>query len=91
MDSQAVCSLLDLHSTRVAKKVLELWRKRLNWRERSLLMYNSQGAEPDQSDPFPDVDITLQFGDLDVSPLKDPKTLSLHAVDGMRQSTQCVD
>ena len=57
-DAQAVSHLLGFRSTRVAQRVLELWRQRLSGRERSLLMAYSHGTEPDCSDPFPEVYIS---------------------------------
>lgn len=51
-DSQAVVSLLGIRSTRVARKVLQLWRERFRGMEMSLLVDYNRGAEPDGSDPF---------------------------------------
>ncbi|KAK0132088.1 Transposon TX1 uncharacterized protein [Merluccius polli] len=64
-DTQALGSLLGLHSVRVAGRLLELWRQQLTGRERSLLMdYGNKKARPDPADPFPDIFLSPGLGQL---------------------------
>lgn len=64
MDTEVVGSLLGLCSTGMSNKVLQLWR------QRGLLVDYGRGAEPDNSDPFPEVNIGPQFDGLDGPLLK---------------------
>ncbi|KAK0155409.1 Transposon TX1 uncharacterized protein [Merluccius polli] len=64
-DTQALGSLLGLHSVRVAGRLLELWCQQLTGRERSLLMdYGNKKARPDPADPFPDIFLSPGLGQL---------------------------
>ena len=64
-DTQALGSLLGLHSVQVAGRLLELWRQKLIGRERSLLMdYGNRKARPDPADPFPDIFLSPGLGQL---------------------------
>lgn len=76
--------------TRVAGKVLQLWREKLSGRERSLLMDYSPVADLDGSDPFHSVDWSPQSGGLDGPLLKGPKTFHLHTADKKAFYRSCV-
>lgn len=89
-DAQAVGSLLNIQSTRVAQKVLELWRKRLTGRERGLLVDYSLGTELDHKDPFPEVYISLQLGELDGPLLKGCRELCLNTANKKALYQNCV-
>lgn len=89
-DVGAVCSLLNIQSTRVAQKVLECWRQRLSGRERGLLMDYSQGTEPEHDDPFPEVYISPELGEVDGPLLKGCRELCLNTAKKKALYQNCV-
>ena len=92
-DAPALGSLLGLQSVRVARRLLELWRQRLTWKERSLLRNYSQGeVEPDPADPFPEISLSPGLGEL-TGPLlatTRPEDLTLHKADKKTLYFNCV-
>ncbi|KAK0145466.1 Transposon TX1 uncharacterized protein [Merluccius polli] len=92
-DTQALGSLLGLHSVRVAGRLLELWRQQLTGRERSLLMdYGNKKARPDPADPFPDIFLSPGLGQL-TGPLlahTHPGKLSMNKADKRTWYFNCV-
>ncbi|KAI3358868.1 hypothetical protein L3Q82_015262 [Scortum barcoo] len=92
-DAVALGSLLGRHSVRVAQRILQLWRQRLSGKERSFLMNYSQGrATPDPTDPFPEINLSLELGDL-TGPLLDtinPNKMTLHRADKKTIYFNCV-
>ncbi len=92
-DAEALGSLLGLHSVRMARTILELWRWRLSGKERSLLMdYSKKKAEPDPTDPFPEIYLSPGLGDL-TGPLltvTNTSKMTLHRADKQTLYSSCV-
>ncbi|KAI3377827.1 hypothetical protein L3Q82_008966, partial [Scortum barcoo] len=92
-DAVALGSLLGLHSVRVAQTILNPWRQRLSGRERSLLIDSSQrGTTPDPADPFPEVYLSPELGDL-TGPLltvTNPNNMTLHGADKKTIYYNCI-
>lgn len=72
------------HFFLLGNKVLQLWRERLSGRERSLPVDYSWGAELDNSDPFPKVNISPQFDGLDSPLLKNSRTMQYEMQAGIQ-------
>ncbi|KAI3374068.1 hypothetical protein L3Q82_022640, partial [Scortum barcoo] len=92
-DAVALGSLLGLHSVRVAQRILQLCRQKLSGKERSFLMnYSQERATPDPTDPFPEINLSLELGDL-TGPLLDainPNKMTLHRADKKTIYFNCV-
>ncbi|KAK0145749.1 Transposon TX1 uncharacterized protein [Merluccius polli] len=59
-NTQAVASLLGLRSSRHTRHLLNLWNDRLSREEKEMLRDYISGAEmPDQSDPFPELSLSV--------------------------------
>lgn len=67
-DSQAVGHVLSLQSSRMVQKLLRLYKGKLTQRERRLLMEFGEGAEPDPTDPFPEIQLRPQCGPVGRAP-----------------------
>ena len=83
-DVQALGSVRGVRSVRLTQKSLELWRRRLTEKERVLLLKYGRGeAEPDPTDPYPEIHLCPSFTELSGPLLRhnDEWTLSLHKTD----------
>ena len=87
-DSQAAGRVLGLRSGRVVQRVLQLWRERLTARERRMLLDFSEGAEPEPTDPFPEIQLRPQF--VREGPLLRESAFSLHTVHRKSLYRTCV-
>ncbi|KAL7404242.1 hypothetical protein ABVT39_011906 [Epinephelus coioides] len=79
-DSQALGSVLGVRSVRLMQRGLELWKRRLTEREKVLLLKHSRGeAEPNPTDPYPEIHLCPGFTELSSPLLKhtDEEKLSL--------------
>ena len=64
-DSRALSSVLGVRSVRPMQRSLELWKTRLTEREKVLLLKHSRGeAEPDPTDPYPEIHLCPGFTEL---------------------------
>ena len=76
--------MLGVRSVRLTQKSLELWRRRLTEKERVLLLKYGRGeAEPDPTDPYPEIHLCPGFTELSGPLLRhnDGRTLILHKTD----------
>ncbi|KAI3376092.1 hypothetical protein L3Q82_016618 [Scortum barcoo] len=77
----------------MAQKILELWRQRLSGTERSLLIDSSQGGTtPDPADPFPEIYLSPELGDLTGPQLTitNRNNMTLHGADKKTPYYNCV-
>ena len=91
--SQALGSALGVRSVRLMERSLELWRKRLTGRERDLLLRYVRGeAEPDVTDPYPEIHLNPGFAELSGPLLRvcEGDKLSLHKADKKTLYMNCV-
>uniref|UniRef100_A0A8P4KAC5 Reverse transcriptase domain-containing protein n=1 Tax=Dicentrarchus labrax TaxID=13489 RepID=A0A8P4KAC5_DICLA len=92
-DVQSLGSVLGVRSVRLMQRSLELWRRRLTEKERILLLKYGRGeAEPDPTDPYPEIYLCPGFTELSGPLLRhnDGRTLSLHKADKKTLYTNCV-
>ncbi len=92
-DTQALSSALGMRSVRLAQRILELWKRRLTEKEKHLLLRHSRGeAEPDPTDPYPEIHLCPGFTELNGPLLKhnDGAKLSLHKADKKTLYLNCV-
>ncbi|KAK0138454.1 Transposon TX1 uncharacterized protein [Merluccius polli] len=92
-DVQALGSVLGVRSVRLTQRSLELWRRRLTEKERVFLLKYGRGeAEPDPTDPYPEIHLCPGFTELSGPLLRhsDGETLSLHKADKKTLYTNCV-
>ncbi|KAK0147956.1 Transposon TX1 uncharacterized protein [Merluccius polli] len=90
-DVQALGSVLGVRSVRLTQRSLELWRRRLTEERVFLFKYGRGEAEPDPTDPYPEIHLCPGFTELSGPLLRhsDGETLSLHKADKKTLYTNC--